>query len=145
MTIAEAGPVGRIKRNFSVMVRGVGFSTLIISSASQSRPLSRLYLSCSHASPSFPRAPFSLSFGFATGIPSLLGIHFHAFSWATRPFRTPLSLPSHPSVTERPVLPPSALQPTTFVILTNLLFARSLFLSLPRLSFSAFSPFFLAL
>jgi len=41
MTIAEAGPVGRIKHNFSVMVRGVGFSTLIISSASQSRPLSR--------------------------------------------------------------------------------------------------------
>lgn len=40
MTIAEAGP-GRIKHNFSVMVRGVGFSTLIISSASQSRPLSR--------------------------------------------------------------------------------------------------------
>lgn len=41
MTIAEAGTVGRIKHNFSVMVRGVGFSTLIISSASQSRPLSR--------------------------------------------------------------------------------------------------------
>lgn len=41
MTIAEAGLVGRIKHNFSVMVRRVGFSTLIISSASQSRPLSR--------------------------------------------------------------------------------------------------------
>lgn len=41
MTIAEAGLVGRIKHNFLVMVRGVGFSTLIISSASQSRPLSR--------------------------------------------------------------------------------------------------------
>lgn len=38
MTIAEAGSVGRIKHNFSVMVRGVGFSTLIISSTSQSRP-----------------------------------------------------------------------------------------------------------
>lgn len=138
MTIAEAGPVGRIKRNFSVMVRGVGFSTLIISSASQSRPLSRLYLSSSHASPSFPRAPFSLSFGFATGTPSLLGIHFHAFSWATRPFRTPPSIPSHLSATERPVCS------------HRLLFSRQLSspsptLSPPRHSFSAFSPFFLAL
>jgi len=76
MTIAEAGPAGRIKHNFSVTVRGVGFSTLMISSAPQSRPLS-------HPGLLLPRARFSLSFGFAT--PSLLGIHFHAFSWATRP------------------------------------------------------------
>lgn len=33
--------MGRIKHNFSVMVRGLGFSALIISSTSQSRPLSR--------------------------------------------------------------------------------------------------------
>lgn len=125
MTIAEAGPVGRIKHNFSVMVRGVGFSTLIISSASQSRPLSRL---------PFPRARFSPSFGFATGTPSLLGIHFHAFSWATRPPLLPPSLPLFcPLLFSRAFTVCFLPYPTTFVALANplsvsLSFSPSLFL-----------------
>lgn len=112
MTIAEAGPVGRIKHNFSVMVRGVGFSTLIISSASQSRPLSRLL---------FPRARSSPSFGFATGTPSLLGIHFHAFSWATRP-------PLPPARSSSAELPPSAFYPIRQLSSPSPILSPSLFL-----------------
>lgn len=85
MTIAEAGPVGRIKHNFSVMVRAASaFQLLIISSAS--RPLSPF----SFVFPSFcARAHVSLYLSVSRFryTLALLGIHFHAFSWATLPSR----------------------------------------------------------
>jgi len=128
MTIAEAGPAGRIKHNFSVTVRGVGFSTLMISSAPQSRPLS-------HPGLLLPRARFSLSFGFAT--PSLLGIHFHAFSWATRPLV--LSFPYCSS--------PAPLQSRSFTVCPifplSLALSLSLSLSLSLCAFLLFRFFIL--
>lgn len=133
MTIAEAGSVGRIKHNFSVMVRGVGFSTLIISSTSQSRPPSRP----PPASLS-PRSRISLylsvpRYRYTTLAP---GNTFPCIFLGHSPrSRSPFTLRSHfPLQPCDPVLPPSVLHPT------QQLSSSPPILSLSISLFRAFSP-----
>lgn len=139
MTIAEAGSVGGIKHNFSVMVRGVGFSTLIISSTSQSRPLSHPPASLS------PRARAFLSiFRFRYRYTLAPGNTFPCIFLGHSPRRDPFTLLSCFSSVVRPCASTvcSLPYPTTFVVSANPLFV-SLCLSVSLLR--AFSPFFLAL
>lgn len=133
MTIAEAGPVGRIKHNFSVMVRGVGFSTLIISSASQSRPLSR------------PPAPLSARAFLHLSLP----VHPRSWEYISMHFPGPLAPHNSPLPS-----PPASLQPSFHRLLSTLsdnfrrprqssLYLYSLFrrLSLSPLFLPSFSSF----
>lgn len=139
MTIAEAGSVGGIKHNFSVMVRGVGFSTLIISSTSQSRPLSRPPASLS------PRSRVSLYLSVSLPVYprswEYISMHFPGPLASTRPFHPLLLLFSRAILCFHRLFsyPTRQLSSSPPILSSSRSFYPSLFSALFRPSFSRFN------